>query len=136
MYDFQIMMQPRVLTPADGQAKLAQMFAEIKKNEASAAPGVNTLKMEGVTSHDNPFPNWLYQWISKIPGVQFDTINFMFWKRCKTRQEAEAFKQWVSNLKDWAQANDQQKFADFERLVVNILDVSADEIKHGQYDTY
>jgi hypothetical protein len=136
MYDFQVMMQPRLLTPEQGQEKLAQMLEEIKRNEATAAVGVNTLKMDGVNVHSNPFPNWLHDWIRRVPGMQFDTINFMFWKRCSTREEAEALRQWVNNLKNWARANDQQKFADFERLVVNIMDVSADEIKHGQLDTF
>lgn len=136
MYDFQVMMQPRVLTPVEGQAKLAEMFAEIKRNESQAAAGVNVLKMDGVNNHANPFPNWLYEWLKRIPNVQFDTINYMFWKRCKTKEEAESFKQWVENLKNWARLNDPEKFAEFERLVVNIMDVSADEIKHGQLDTF
>jgi len=111
-------MTPRKLTPEEGQKILAEMRAAVPAN---AAPiGWGTINTPGNLSRVE-FPQWLHIWLTDA-GFAFDTINWFYHLRVPTRKDADAMLLWTMQLRTWAQQNDSEKAAIFERIEVNIHD--------------
>ena len=93
---------------------------EIEKSDALG--GFATIKIKGVTVHQNPFPpwfvaltsrtrtaRWLPDWFLRLfrfppvppAALEFEEVNWSYEALCDTRTEAEAFHQWILDLVKW-----------------------------------
>jgi hypothetical protein len=109
----------RVLTPAEGQVKLAEIHAAAQQQNIS---GVGYIRVAGATVHDNPFPAWLTEQLcNNIPGLQFDDVNFFFHRLFETLEEAQHYERWIrENLTSWASA-DPAKMLVMNKLQTRIM---------------
>ena len=119
-YAVQINLKGRVLTPEEGQKILQEMREQVPMDKTTGS-------WETIESKNNikkvDWPSWLSDWLLRgIPGLQYDTINWIFYRNCQTRAEADAIQKWVVDLKEWARTNDAEKFAVLDRTDVKIHD--------------
>lgn len=130
MYRLQIMVK-RVLTPAEGQAKLAEINAKVSE-QVNQGMSWGRVAVEG-TLKENPFPDWLMNALrAGIPGLQLDELNFIFFREYDTTDEARYYENWIRGpLLDWAKSNPNWLIA-MNQLDVQVMDASATEI--GEHD--
>lgn len=98
----QIDMVQRTLTPEQGQEKLKVLAAAASSEPAAKLTGV--IKLPEVNTFENPFPEWLVDALKeRIPEIQFDNLNYIYWLECASEAEAKRLADWVcGDLKEWA----------------------------------
>jgi hypothetical protein len=125
---FQVFIR-RELSPQEGQRMLAQMNAEVDKLSAAGQAGAGVLKIPGVTRQDNPFPEWLQTLLLRNVGLEYDTINFCYYKAFPNEQQAVQVMDWFEmHFRHWAMDAfaDQNAKKVFEKVQVRVMDDHAD----------
>ena len=132
-YDLQISIRRRVLTPEEGQAKLKEISEATK---ASTIVGYARLVVPGATTQDDPFPKWLTEQIKGgIPGVLYDEINYIWFRRYETAAEAQEYRDWVLEIREWAKnVPEREEFAD--KIEVRLYNTDVGDIKDNDIESF
>lgn len=116
----------RVLTPAQGQEALSQMFNKIKE-----LPGGTGAVRTPANVSENPFPDWLVKLLEeRVPNLEYDQVNFCYFVQLETEKEAVYFSEYlVKMLKPWGEQHEDPKVRDvmgrFQvRTMVDVEDVT------------
>jgi hypothetical protein len=92
----------RVLTPEEGQLRLAEIHAQAR---AQGISGIGYVRAGQANVSENPFPQWLTEQIkNNSPGIKFDEVNFFFHCEFESLEEAQHLEQWIrGSLTQWAE---------------------------------
>jgi hypothetical protein len=124
----------RVLTPEEGQVRLAEIHTQAQRQAVS---GLGYVHVAGATVYENPFPVWLTEQLrGNIPGLLFDEVNFLFHRLFETQEEAQHYERWIrENLARWASA-DPARVLVMNSLQTRIMRDYAGMVPAGDIDVF
>lgn len=90
------------ITPEKGQEVLAEINKEAKNATATGPWGV--CKLDGLTVHDSPWPEWLVKLLQdQMKDLVYQPLNFMYTCDFKEQADAVAAMNWATeSLRAWA----------------------------------
>lgn len=105
-YLFQVLIH-RVQDPMEGQRKL-DIISQHATVDLTAGVGFKVLKMPGVTRWENPFPDWLQQYLTEA-GLEYDDFNLSYQIRT-TFADAKKLMVWFEeNIRPFCENHPQLK---------------------------
>ncbi len=91
MYEFQLQFY-RPTSPIQQQYNL-QAIHDTVKNYSPNPTGFQKVVVDGVTVHENPFPEWLQQ-ICERAGLQYRDINYTYVIRVRSLSKVQEWLDW------------------------------------------